>query len=88
VCVWCVIALCDDLAHSVLQRAALSIQQLRAVWVREDRRVLDALDAIGREMFSPHVKALGWTAKPDEDPFDTQLRALSIATAGQCGDEA
>ena len=80
--------------HSVLEQATLSIQQLRAVWVRDDRRVLDALgalgalDAIGREMFSPHVKALGWTVKPDEDPLDTQLRALSTKMAGQCGDEA
>jgi len=49
---------------------------------------LGALDAIGREMFSPHVKALGWTVKPDEDPLDTQLRALSTKMAGQCGDEA
>jgi len=76
------------LVHSVLEQAASSVQQLRAVWVRDDRRVLGALDAIGREMFSPHVKALGWTAKPGEDPLDTQLRALSTRMAGQCGDKA
>jgi hypothetical protein len=60
---------------------------MKMVWVHEDKQVLDGLAAISREIFSPRMETLGWTAKPDEHPLDTQLRALSIGMAGMSGNQ-
>lgn len=71
----------------MLEEVAFSLEKMQRVWVHEDKQVLDALATMSKKIFSPRVKALGWTAKPDEHPLDTQLRTLAISMAGMAGDQ-
>nr|KAJ3409232.1 Aminopeptidase 2 mitochondrial [Polyrhizophydium stewartii] len=75
----------DD--FTVLAAIAKSIGSVKAAWYKEDRSVLDGLNALKRRIFSAKAHAAGFEYGSHEDAVSQLKRTLLIAEAADAGDE-
>ncbi|KAL8286510.1 hypothetical protein RQP46_004527 [Phenoliferia psychrophenolica] len=64
-----------------------ALAKLKSAWWEQAGSDRDALKALGRQLFSPVARRLGFEYLSSDDPDTTELRTLSVATAADCGDE-
>ncbi|KAI9894381.1 MAG: Aminopeptidase 2 mitochondrial [Vezdaea aestivalis] len=77
----------DEPEYVVWNEILTRIATVKAAWVFEDPKVLDAIKAFQRALVSDKAHKAGWSFKDGEDHIQQQFKSLLFSTAGLSGDQ-
>ncbi|ORY48186.1 zincin [Rhizoclosmatium globosum] len=72
---------------NVLTQISSTLATLKSITYKESALIRDGLKSLGKAVFSPLVKSLGFEFSVEEEYFTGQKRILAISVASGCGEE-